>query len=628
MLFACLGTNAQFGADEEQIAIADKLIAIDDDSDLGFPSIEQSFTFSQGDGLVTAEQRVEEVAMSLKGSTNVRRSVFYDEESSVRDARGLKMKGSKMPVIYDSRSDYEVNGLFYTDAKLYSFSTALYFKGDQRKYFYSKEYNDVKYLTSVYFHDVYPVLEKSIEFLIPEWLDVELREMNFEGYDISHTTENDGKYTKHIFKVSNLEPMLSERNALNRASEYPHILVLAKSFIDQAGQKQMLFNSTVDLYAWYSQLASEVDNDRSAIKPMVDELIAGKSTDEDKIKSIFYWVQDNIRYIAFENGIMGFKPASADEVFEKRYGDCKGMANLTKEMLSIAGYDARLTWIGTRGIPYDYSIPSLAVDNHMICSLFLEDEKYFLDATEEYIGFGEYAHRIQGRPVLIEDGDKFILDNVPEYDSDNNMIISRINMSLNGEEFDGKYSVKYTGEEKTDIIRSYAYLQQDKTEKALTDFASGVNDNFVVSNVSAEGIDTREGELDFNFDFKWEHQITKIGNETYFNADPLQQFSGSNISEDRKSSYTFGNKYLIDSKIEIDIPEGSKITYRPEDISFDHPDFAFNVNSKVEGGKLVISKLINIKSGVIMQKDFDAWNDMIDKLTAYYKEQFILTENN
>jgi hypothetical protein len=28
----------------------------------------------------------------------------------------------------------------------------------------------------------------------------------------------------------------------------------------------------------------------------------------DKVKAIFYWVQNNIRYIAFEDGIAGFLP--------------------------------------------------------------------------------------------------------------------------------------------------------------------------------------------------------------------------------------------------------------------------------------------------------------------------------
>src|SRR6185295_4790856 len=123
-----------------------------------------------------------------------------------------------------------------------------------------------------------------------------------------------------------------------------------------------------------------------------------------KIKSIYYWVQDNIRYIAFESGIAGFQPANADQVYKNKYGDCKGMANLLAAMLKIGGYDSRLTWIGTKDIPYDYSIPSLCINNHMICSVMLKDSLYFLDGTETYISMGDYADRIQGRPAMIQNG--------------------------------------------------------------------------------------------------------------------------------------------------------------------------------------------------------------------------------
>ncbi|MEI9945443.1 MAG: hypothetical protein WDN26_14655 [Chitinophagaceae bacterium] len=40
-------------------------------------------------------------------------------------------------------------------------------------------------------------------------------------------------------------------------------------------------------------------------------------------------------------------------------------------------------------------------------------KKYFLDATETNIGFDEYAERIQGRQVLIENGDSYMLERVP-----------------------------------------------------------------------------------------------------------------------------------------------------------------------------------------------------------------------
>ena len=100
-------------------------------------------------------------------------------------------------------------------------------------------------------------------------------------------------------------------------------------------------------------------DDTAVIKEKTLELTANAKSDEEKIRNIYYWVQDNIRYIAFEDGIAGFKPDEANNVLTKRYGDCKGMANLTRQMLKAAGFDARLTWIGTNHISYDYSTPSL-----------------------------------------------------------------------------------------------------------------------------------------------------------------------------------------------------------------------------------------------------------------------------
>ena len=44
------------------------------------------------------------------------------------------------------------------------------------------------------------------------------------------------------------------------------------------------------------------------------------------------------------------------------------MANLLTCMLRSIHLDARRCWIGTKHIAYDYSTPSLSVDNHMICA--------------------------------------------------------------------------------------------------------------------------------------------------------------------------------------------------------------------------------------------------------------------
>ena len=139
-----------------------------------------------------------------------------------------------------------------------------------------------------------------------------------------------------------------------------------------------MFESVKDLYGWYRTVCDSIGNQPSELKEKVAALTNGKKTDAEKIEAIFYWVQDNIRYIAFENGIMGFRPDAAQNVFRKKYGDCKGKANLLKEMLRLAGYDARLTWIGTSDLPYDYSLTfSVGRQSHDLHSNF-KWQKIFL----------------------------------------------------------------------------------------------------------------------------------------------------------------------------------------------------------------------------------------------------------
>jgi transglutaminase-like putative cysteine protease len=268
--------------------------------------------------------------------------------------------------------------------------------GDATRVETEKKYFDSKYLTSVYFHSFYPAKEKIIRIKVPDWLQLDIREFNFEGYKVTRQKTTEKGATVYHFKLLNLEALKNENRAIGMAYQFPHLVLVVKSF-SYEGKTEKGFAGVGDLYNWYQYLYKKAVNKPDELKAKVTELTNGRSTDIDKVKSIFYWVQDNIRYIAFEDGLAGFIPATAQDVFRSKYGDCKGMANLITEMLKLAGLDAHMTWIGTRHIPYDYSLPSLAVDNHCISTVIIAGKEYFLDGTEKYIPFGDYAWRIQAR---------------------------------------------------------------------------------------------------------------------------------------------------------------------------------------------------------------------------------------
>ena len=435
-----------------------------------------------GGGMVKATVSSETILVPVKDFIKYEDGLFYNEQLSIENIKVLNPDKKDIP-FQKLCGDFNSKNIFHSDAKLCVIKFPLAEKGKPFYYNYQENYRDVKYLTSIYFQQSYPVVEKIIQFNIPSWLEVDLREFNFEGHTIQKTSVKEGDITKITFQYNNSPAYKNESHSPNHAISYPHIICVTKAYT-ASGRRNVLFESVKDLYGWYSSVCADIGNNPELLKTKVAELTANKKTDPEKVESIFYWVQDNIRYIAFENGIMGFKPDAAQNVFKNKYGDCKGKANLLKTMLTIAGFDARLTWIGTSDLPYDYTLPSLAVDNHMICTVIINGKRYFLDGTEEYIALNDYAQRIQGKQVLIEDGKNHIIDRIPEFTADRNKVTISNKVNITDNQLSGSAVSEYNGESKISVQSAFAAIKNDKKAESLADFARSNNNNMEVSNIS------------------------------------------------------------------------------------------------------------------------------------------------
>ncbi len=386
-------------------------------------------------------------------------------------------------------SDLEIGSIFYHDIKAtrvtqtvgkWKDSYGNYHGTTKRKLYTGKKILDVRYLTREYFVDQLPILKQTVTFNVPDWLDLTIKEYNTKNIQFEKTETKENGFKKIEFVGYALGGYTEEFSTEDGSFIYPHLLVIPNSFTK--GGKQNLFGGVDDLYAWYRGLVNDIEQDPSVFKDVVESLVEGKTSDIEKIKAIYYWVQDNIRYVAYEDGIAGFKPESCDQVYLKKYGDCKGMANLMKAMLTSIGYDARLTWLGTNAVPYSYEEHCLASDNHMICTLILNGKKYFLDGTETNVAFGDNAQRIQGRQVLIEDGDKYELATIP-VTSDLNKIIRKYDLSLYEDKLVGEVNLQFEGEGKRYFLNIVQGLRTEYKEKALEYLISDRRDGVYPSNI-------------------------------------------------------------------------------------------------------------------------------------------------
>ncbi len=515
------------------------------------------------------------------------------------------------------------DNIFFDDSRVQLYSFRFLEKGKMARVSWEQEFTDGKYLTRSFINEYFPVKEKIIEFEVPAWLEIAFIEKNFGKYKVEKTQRPSGKNTIHSFKVKDMDAIKSEYRDLGAAYTEPHIIIQIKSLEDN-GKRVDLFQTTKDLYSWYSQLYKMAGNSIDIIKSQVARITEGEKTDEEKVRAIYYWVQDNIRYIAYEDGFSGFVPAKAQDVFTEKYGDCKGMANLLTEMLKIAGYDAHFTWIGTRHIPYDHSVPAMCVDNHAITTLYLKGKEYFLDATEKYAPLGENAYRIQGKSALIEKGESFDEKKVPLSNATDHRIKTTASLTLNNGVLKGRVKMILTGNERKDFHQYYQGMPRHAQQDYLKEMLEFGNDNLTAASVKSSDLGNRDLPIEIEGDIDLTNNINVIGDNQYISID----FFPKNLrnympGEKRTRGYDFESIYSYEDEIELIIPAGKKCIDIPAKLVIDQPGYAFSGAYEVAGNKVKLKKTLTIKDSVIPAANLATWKSFLEQLKEF--NSYLLT---
>lgn len=619
---------------DEDVSTAESYAKKFKDDDVMCTSSYQFFTFDKGknaigDKVVEIQEDAEYEFISLKKFGSLSYAEFYNKFIELKSFKRAFKYGTKYVQSDKMGIDRSVtdDGVFYDDSRVQYYPIRFSQKGAMARVTVKKNYTDGKYLTRIFFNDDYPTKERAIEFKVPDWLTVDFKKMNFEGKKIEVTETKKGGYTFYLFIMKDVPAYKSEYRRIGRAYTDPHIIVQIKSF-ESKGEELKGFDKTEDVYAWNNKLYLMAGNEKDKLQKQLTQITQGKTTDADKIKAIYYWVQDNIRYIAYEDGYSGYIPASAQEVLSKKYGDCKGMANLLTEFLKLAGYDAHFTWIGTRSIPYPQSTPALCVNNHAISTLYFNNKPYFLDATEKYVPFGENAFRIQGKEAMISKGDKFDIQQVPNTSSEENSLSTKADFTLANDVITGKVKVTLTGNQRTEFHQSYQDLSIKEQEEYLNNFLEFGNDNLIATNIKTSELKNRDLPVTIEGNIDLSNTVNNISGNKYVSVDffpkTLERFVPD---EKRVEGYDLDDVIKFEDQISLTVPSGKKFIDKPEDLELKFDGYEFKGQYTVVGNKITLNKILSIKNSVIKKTDFANWTKFIESIKDFNKYLISITNN-
>jgi hypothetical protein len=539
-----------------------------------------------------------------------------------------KNRYKEIPVSGFTKNSEPDRGIFYDDSYYYAFDFPSVAARNRTQLAYRENQRDPRFVSGFVFASYLPQAKTS--FIIKTTEDVELvySVLNDSEKTIQFKKTQKGKSVQYEWTALNTPSLRNEDNSPSIRYFAPHVICYVKSY-QRNGRKINVLSGINDLYNWYYSFIKDLNTEPSPeIKAIVEGIQASSKSEIELVKNVFYWVQENIQYIAFEQGMRGFIPHNGSYTCEKRYGDCKDMANLIVSMLDIAGVKAHHTWIGTRDLPYRYSeLPTPMVDNHMIATYISKDGKYyFLDATSDYTAFGYPSSMIQGKEALISKGPSdFEIKQVPVLEKENNFMTDSMSISLADNQITGSGTSSLNGYPKVFGGYELDRAEQDDVKKYVTRLLGKGSNKFFLDKYQVSNLSDRDAPTRVKYDFRIMDYFQKIDDEIYINLNLNKDYYNAFINRDtRKVPRESDYKYVKYETISLDIPAGYQVEYLPENANYDGSLMGYTVGYEVKDNKVLYSKMFYLNYLLLEPAQFELWNESVKAVSEVYKESIIL----
>ncbi|MDR1089686.1 MAG: DUF3857 and transglutaminase domain-containing protein [Prevotella sp.] len=442
----------------------------------------------------------------------------------------------------------------------------------------------------------YRVAVEQANYTIELPSDTKVRYYSNFDCDIKERTGNN----KHIytFSAKNLKAIDGEPLSPVSRELFPTVSISPTDFCYDSKCGNM---SDWNNYGkWVSALLEERDVLSQDIADKLKDIIKDAKTDKEKVGILYKYLQDNFRYVSIQLGIGGFQPIDAQTTMKNKFGDCKGLTNMMKAMLRVAGIESNYCEIYLGNLKYLYeNFANVSQTNHAILLIPLQNDSIWLECTSSTLPFGYVHDKIAGHDALVITGNGGKLCRLPAYTSKQNRTESgmQINVSEDGTAKGNITFVEHlTG---YDYARNYYNIMSNDRDKMV----EYINANISMPKIQIGEINTGEDKSALpscSLTLKYEAMdfAGKTGTRLFIPVCPLKKSSYNVFSATKRAfDIEINDGFSESDTIVIQIPESYIPESLPKDISLTTDFGTFSSQSVLDGNKIIYIQNTDIFSG-------------------------------
>lgn len=463
-----------------------------------------------------------------------------------------------------------------------------------------------------------------LNVVFPPNLGFKKKEIQFSGFDIQKTKEND---TELSYAAKNILAQKQEDYSPNYIDLFPKVMMGLEYFhlegVDGNATTWEAFGK------WYEEeILTGTTILPEETKTKIKALVGNEKDPIKKAKIIYDYVQKKSRYVNIAIGIGGWKPMLANDVDHLGYGDCKALSNYTKALLQIVDVPSYNTIL--YGDRYKTNIQSDFVSmqgNHMILAIPNGDNYVWLECTSQDDPFGYQGTFTDDRDVLVikPEGGEIVRTKV--YDDKGNIQNANANYTIDengnlsgfiaiiseGSQYNSKYKVEL--------------LQPAEKEKRYKEYWDNIN------NLKLDKMKFTNNKDDIRFTeditLSASNYGTVSGNKMIFVVDAFNQNNNTvKRIRNRKNPFQIQRGYFDTDEIEINLPKDFSIEFLPEnyEIKGKFGEYKTEIIKK-ENNKLIYKRSMFVNKGKYSNKEYDEYRLFMEQVSRNDNAKIILTKN-
>jgi cellulose synthase operon protein C len=421
-------------------------------------------------------------------------------------------------------------------------------------------------------------------------------------------------YEGRRYVLEKIEAIVSER-AMPDSSEFvPSIEVST-------------YQSWDEFAGWWWNLIKKQYDLNDAMRAKLRDLLANAKTREEKIRAIYDFVVTDIRYVAWEFGVHGYKPYRASAIFDRRFGDCKDKALVMNSLLKeagIEGYPVLIRMDEPRSTE-DHTLALVQHFNHCIVAIPEEDGSMrFLDGTAEYHEATDLPDADRGAQVLVVRDGKAVPAKIPVGPPEQNLLREELAVSLQD---DGKAAIAYRGQmtgHHAVGVRSRFINEADRKEE-LTELVNRRFGQGTLAKLEFSKLSDLSAPVTMGYTFEVGDLLNRDGERARIR--PLwSEFDWTSlaVTEKRRFDIMVGSPSKTVTTAEVTLSPKWKLATMPEDTVVEEPFARYELKRSVADGKIRFERTMTILAPRIKADEYQVFRRFVTRVAEADRETVTL----